>query len=416
MPKTSRPILSKGSATLDTRPRSLSRAKVRVSARDDAEAVAAWLAIRASRSSATANSYSKEIERLQAWCVHERGIAMSQMGVSDCIEYRIWLRDLGALTEKAWSAKWKLAQDEWIMTGKWPRTHEAWRPFYRPAKAGGPKRILTDASVDQAMRVVRSCFAFLRKVGYLPQDPWDVIVQESADPADPSIVERSLGVDDVAELWETVRAEPGPPEDAAEVMLVMALGLCCGLRMSEILALKGNSVVLTSCGHYQLEFVGKGNVAAKVPLPKPVIKALEALLDSRDLVLTRDRDALLFPSRRRQGQPLSRSYVYSRFKSIFELTAERIRKQGTSESRQRAARLRRASTHWLRHTFARTALSVGLPLRHIQKLLRHSSIDVTGRYVATSEEDVAQTAEASASSLSGELAAARHKPRCRSDP
>ena len=48
--------------------------------------------------------------------------------------------------------------------------------------------------------------------------------------------------------------------DAAEMMLVLELGLCCGLRISEILRLKVGSVALTSSGKYQLEFVGKGNV------------------------------------------------------------------------------------------------------------------------------------------------------------
>ena len=387
-----------------------------IKAANDAQAIGAWIEARA-RSSATTESYRKEIERLQAWCLNERAIALSRMGVDDCAGYRRWLTELGALTPQAWSAKWNVPQDDWVMASKRPRSHEAWRPFYRPppsqrrhgrgGRAAAVEPVLTQASVDQAVRVVRSCFGFLRKVGYLRQNPWEAVAKERGKQTEPNVAERSLGVDDVAELWETVHTLPGEPEDAAEMMLVLELGLCCGLRISEILRLKVGSVALTSTGKYQLEFVGKGNVPGTVPLPRPVLQALEVVLARRGVVLGRDRDALLFPSQRRPGQPLSRAYAHSRLKPIFELTAKRISMHGTTESRLRAARLHQASAHWLRHTLARTAISDGRPLNHVQKLLRHSSIAVTSRYVVAPDEEVAQTAEASAATLSGGRTALR---------
>jgi site-specific recombinase XerD len=64
----------------------------------------------------------------------------------------------------------------------------------------------------------------------------------------------------------------------------------------------------------------------------------------------------------------------------------------------RAARLRRASTHWLRHTAATHQAEAGNPVHHIQHNLRHSSIATTSIYLHA-EEDArhASTTQARAS-------------------
>ncbi|MCW3678905.1 tyrosine-type recombinase/integrase, partial [Burkholderia cenocepacia] len=46
-----------------------------------------------------------------------------------------------------------------------------------------------------------------------------------------------------------------------------------------------------------------------------------------------------------------------------------------------AATLRRASTHWLRHSAASHQADAGTDLRFIQKNLRHASIETTGIYL-----------------------------------
>jgi site-specific recombinase XerD len=46
----------------------------------------------------------------------------------------------------------------------------------------------------------------------------------------------------------------------------------------------------------------------------------------------------------------------------------------------KAAILRRASTHWLRHTSATHQADAGNDIRFIQKNLRHASIETTAFY------------------------------------
>ncbi len=53
----------------------------------------------------------------------------------------------------------------------------------------------------------------------------------------------------------------------------------------------------------------------------------------------------------------------------------------------RAALLRRASTHWVRHTAASHQADVGTDLRHIQRNLRHASIDTTAIYLHVEDDE-----------------------------
>lgn len=48
--------------------------------------------------------------------------------------------------------------------------------------------------------------------------------------------------------------------------------------------------------------------------------------------------------------------------------------------------MRRASTHWLRHTAATHQAEDGTPIHHIQQNLRHSSIGTTSIYVHAEED------------------------------
>ena len=52
----------------------------------------------------------------------------------------------------------------------------------------------------------------------------------------------------------------------------------------------------------------------------------------------------------------------------------------------KATRVRRASTHWLRHTAATHQAEDGTPIHHIQQNLRHSSIGTTSIYLHAEED------------------------------
>ena len=61
--------------------------------------------------------------------------------------------------------------------------------------------------------------------------------------------------------------------------------------------------------------------------------------------------------------------------NVFKRAAE------TMENPEDAARLRQASTHWLRHTHGTHAVADKVPLDVVQYILGHASLDTTSIYV-----------------------------------
>jgi integrase/recombinase XerC len=92
----------------------------------------------------------------------------------------------------------------------------------------------------------------------------------------------------------------------------------------------------------------------------------------------------------RTDQGLTPTAIYLIVKEVFRRAAAAL--EGIDPSG--AARLRRASTHWLRHTAATHQADAGNDIRFIQKNLRHASIETTAIYLHA--EDDARHAETTA--------------------
>jgi site-specific recombinase XerD len=56
-------------------------------------------------------------------------------------------------------------------------------------------------------------------------------------------------------------------------------------------------------------------------------------------------------------------------------------------------RLREASTHWLRHTFANDLLDNGADLRSVRDLMDHASISTTNQYLHRPEDRLREDLE-----------------------
>lgn len=119
----------------------------RIAARDDRQAVLAWLAQRPAGSH-TWRSYRKEAERLLLWAVLCRGRALSSLDAADLLAYRRFLR---------------APDPAWLAPRSTPRWSPAWRPFEGP---------LSPASADTAIGVLRALMAWLTEQRYLDDNPW----------------------------------------------------------------------------------------------------------------------------------------------------------------------------------------------------------------------------------------------------
>jgi site-specific recombinase XerD len=131
----------------------------------------------------------------------------------------------------------------------------------------------------------------------------------------------------------------------------------------------------------ELEVTGKGNVKRLVPLPVDVLKRLERYLVSRGLPPS--------PFDCPEGTPLIGKLGFNRDHTGGHLSGDHVehclkgllrRAAAAAPDDRTWATLRRASTHWLRHTFGSHALANGIDVDVTRQSLGHASIDTTSIY------------------------------------
>jgi integrase/recombinase XerC len=157
--------------------------------------------------------------------------------------------------------------------------------------------------------------------------------------------------------------DPWPERDLA----VLALALCAGLRLSELLALRAGDV-LGRAGERWVEVAGKGGRPRSVPIEPELDAVLERYVQSRRVRFGRAApDEPLLVDRR--GVPLRRGGLQYLVRSCY-------RRAGISDRVPRGAQL-----HALRHTFATRLAQDGANASEIMRLLGHASLATTQGYI-----------------------------------
>lgn len=147
--------------------------------------------------------------------------------------------------------------------------------------------------------------------------------------------------------------------------LIVELLYGCGLRVSELVGLKTNSIDLAA--NY-LRCSGKGSKERLVPLGKKAKEALKDYFEHRDFLVKKfnlDTKNLFLAD---DGRFLNRQDVYN----FIHEQGKRINKN--------------ISPHTLRHSFATHLLENGADLRIVQELLGHSDVSTTQLYTHISKK------------------------------
>lgn len=175
----------------------------------------------------------------------------------------------------------------------------------------------------------------------------------------PAPVEALTGRE-VGRLLAAIRAHQwGAPWLAARNEALVALLVRAGLRIGEALNLEVKDVTLQARSGWVLVRWGKGGKERRVPLSAEARKGLRAYLEVRPDVDT----PRLFISRR--GAPWD------------VRSAQRMLEEGG----RRAGITQRVHPHLLRHTFATRFLERGGDLGTLQRLLGHTNVATTSRYL-----------------------------------
>lgn len=347
----------------------------RLPAANDHEAIGAWLAakgggIAKEPLSSTQRSYRKEAERLLLWAVLERGKALSSLTCEDAVAYSAFL----ARPPLAWCG---------------PRHHQRWSPMWRPLE--GP---LTPVALRQALVILRSLFAFLTGQGYVTGNPFD-------ETPLPSQAVRPLGTDRTLSFaqWDHVDARlraHGDTEPARRLRRGMRWLYATGLRLAEIAGaccgdLRPRQEATPGGGpaspSWLLSVTGRAGGRREVPVALELIEELEEELArhgfdrSVDAPGNRDVPVLArFDTGAEHPGAWSSSGLYQAIKAFLARAAQDL---DTAD----AEHLRKASTHWLRHTHGVHALQgraqrAALPLAAVQNNMGHALPSTTSMYAA----------------------------------
>ena len=362
------------------------QAQCLLAATNDYAALLAWLASKRpaagegsgpQRLTHTQRAYRKEAERFLLWAILERKTPLSSIAVEDCAAYRNFLAD--PQPARLWCA---------------PRSRERWSALWRPFE--GP---LAPASERQALTILANLYEWLMRNRYLVGNPWSAVAPRE-DRAGPIQTGRSFTTRQWAHLLNAVERLPETGR-RRRLAFVLRFAYATGLRLSELAAARLADLQCVELEEgetgWMLQVLGKGGRRREVPLPDPVMGTLAEYLRARGLdpaLNAADPEAYLIgkiddAAARLPGRPafdpregVAAATLAADLKRFFVQAARAL---GREERKGAAARLERASAHWLLHTHGSHAVAANVPIEVVQNNLGHASLSTTTMYV-TSEK------------------------------
>lgn len=338
-------------------------------AKDDREAINAWLNKYAQQPH-TGRSYRKEVERFYLWCILCAKKSISDITTADCLQYREFLSDIPA---------------QWIFKKPCPRKNALWRPF---------RDKLNISSQKQALTVVQIMYEGLCKAAYLIANPMHAVYKGFNFEPNSIQVQRSF---EQAE-WDFVIdcvSSIAHQAQRTRMRLLLELLSSTGLRASEIANATMGAISTFQVPGYGAQHVlqvrGKRNKTRQVPIAEDVYSLILGHLQSLNADPT-DPGTPLVCTVLQENHPfktivdeqgnarrqLTASAIYQILKKHFKQCALKAPLVDLSSQHIEAA-----STHWLRHTFARQNIAEQVPLEIIQQVLGHSSLNTTTIYTST---------------------------------
>lgn len=332
-----------------------------ISADTDIDAVAMWLAEHAD-SPHTLRGYRKEAIRLMTWSARVAGKPLSSLTREDLLVYEAFLSN---------------------PSGEWadptlPRRGANRRLFEGP---------LSKQSARQAMGILSGLFGYLVAAGYLAGNPLALRRQRNKKKRSAS-VERYLD----HELWRFVLdfIETLPQEtqrdrqhyERARWLFRLLYG--AALRLAEAAQATAGDLSLRR-GRWWLNVVGKGDAEGDVPISDELMTDFARYRTFNRLPaipIESETTPLIMSVTGRTDRSLTPTAIYLIVKEVFRRAADALE----AENPAAGATLRRASTHWLRHTSATHQADAGNDIRFIQKNLRHSSIETTAIYLHAEDD------------------------------
>ncbi|MFY9178157.1 MAG: site-specific integrase [Venatoribacter sp.] len=327
-------------------------------------------------STATYNSYRREVERLLQWCYLVRGCSLEELRRQDIEDYIRFCQS----PPKAWigskqTARFKNHQSERV-------SNPQWRPFVASGYYA-----MSQKSLQALFAVLSTYFNYLVSEDYLRVNPIALIRQKSkflqrSAYQDPVRRISNLQWDYVLETVENLAAEN--PAEHERSLFVMRILFGLYLRISELVADERSTPVMgdfhqDSDKNWWLRVIGKGNKARMVTVSDEMLAALKRYrlhLGLPALPYVAEQTPLV-PKIKGKGPVSSTRQIRYLVQNCFDATFERMREQGLEDEAQE---LKVATVHWLRHTGISEDVKFR-PKEHVKEDAGHASMATTDRYI-----------------------------------
>ena len=225
----------------------------------------------------------------------------------------------------------------------------------------GTERKVRSATVHDAYRAVKALNRWLFKQSYIPS----CVIDKVQAPKQEKIIPRTFTIKEIQAMYGACNKTSFA---GVRDRTMLTLLLSSGIRKSELAGILSEDVDLEQ-GH--IKVYGKGNKQRLLPLAHKAKKALEEY--------NRLKACKIFPIRSKyyfvnnKGAKLNNSSMDSIFKRI----KERSGIQGA-----------KVSCHTWRHTFAKSYLLNGGDVFSLQRLLGHSDLSTTKRYLNLNTKEI----------------------------
>jgi site-specific recombinase XerD len=335
-----------------------------IDANNDLQAIQTWL-LEFEYSPQTLRTYRKEAERLLLWTIIKKQKPFSSLTRDDLRDYQQFLSD-------------PQPRSRWCGLRK-PRHDIKWRPFEGP---------LTADSIAHAITIINALFNYLVEAGYLNGNPLGLMRRKliQRQQRKNKVTERYLEKD----CWDAViRYIENLPQEKyrakqhyERIRYLFYLLYLLGPRVSEVAHAKMTDIIQIR-GKWWWKVMGKGQKESQVPVNEYFLKALIRYREFHGLskLPQQDEENGLVMTIKGDGT-ISANMIYRLVKKIFSDCAKII---GPTKP-DFANKLRKASTHWLRHTAITHQTDAGIELHYIKRNARHESVETTMLYQHAEEE------------------------------
>ena len=249
--------------------------------------------------------------------------------------------------------------------------------IFRAGKDAPPLERLTPATANVRMSGLKAFLLFCLNRRWLPADFSKERIKDSLEGIKSQVQRPYKIVEAGNEMERMLAAADQEAYDSLRAQALVALALRSGLRISELVDLNVGNVYHDAKGSFVDVQEGKGRKDRQVPIAEDMYELLLSYIHAtkRSLHRAADRDTPLFLTRKQRS--LSGRLCVRHARRIIERCAERAGLDG-----------KHITPHGLRHSYAIDVLSGDeetgrppAPLPAVSRLLGHSSVAVTGRYL-----------------------------------